>query len=44
LAGGRGAEHLDHGLDTRAAVLHLPFIGGLEQDGTDQTNDISATC
>jgi hypothetical protein len=39
---GRGAEHLGHGLDARAAVLHLPFIVGLKQDGADQANNMSA--
>jgi hypothetical protein len=33
-------EHLAHGLDAHVAVLHLPFVVGLEQAGTDLATDV----
>ena len=39
LVGGHWVEHLAHGLDAHVAVLHLPFVIGLEQDGVNEADD-----
>jgi hypothetical protein len=32
-------RQLGHGLDAHIAMLELPFVVGLEQDGADQADD-----